>query len=266
MAVTMTVVPYARAAGLASAFLGGPPVATGRGRRRAVRRPRWSCAGSAAPWPSRPAWSPAAWSSRSARRRLGRLHRRRPRRRRRGGRDRRPGRDERPMVTGTPAARPPPPRHRGRSTASASRRRRFIRWPPSDGYGGGGASLLPGRSPRRGRPTPLAGIALGAGAGARCAGPSARRRRRSWPPRWPWPGGCSADSAIAVGAALDRGDLEQARALLPTLVGRDPSALDASEVARAVVESVAENTVDAVLAPACWAAALGRPACWPTGP
>src|SRR5204863_6463621 len=42
-------------------------------------------------------------------------------------------------------------------------------------------------------------------------------------------------------------------------VGRDPSELDESGVARAVVESVAENTVDAVVAPACWAAVFGAP-------
>jgi adenosylcobinamide-phosphate synthase len=60
-----------------------------------------------------------------------------------------------------------------------------------------------------------------------------------------------------VGDALARGDLDGARELLPSLVGRDPSTLDEAEVARAVVESVAENTVDAVVAPALWAAALG---------
>jgi adenosylcobinamide-phosphate synthase len=68
-----------------------------------------------------------------------------------------------------------------------------------------------------------------------------------------------ADTAAQIGAALDRHDLDTARSLLPSLVGRDPSGLDASGVARAVVESVAENTVDAVVAPACWAAALGAP-------
>ena len=64
-------------------------------------------------------------------------------------------------------------------------------------------------------------------------------------------------SALAVGRALEAGDLLQARALLPTLVGRDPSELDAAEISRAVVESVAENTVDAVTAPALWAAVAG---------
>jgi len=65
------------------------------------------------------------------------------------------------------------------------------------------------------------------------------------------------DAATYVGAALGAGDLPRARALLPALVGREPAALDAKEVARAVVESVAENTVDAVVAPALWAAVLG---------
>ena len=67
------------------------------------------------------------------------------------------------------------------------------------------------------------------------------------------------DAALAVGAALSSGDLEGARSLLPALVGRDPSDLDEKEVARAAVESVAENTVDAVVAPALWAVAGGAP-------
>lgn len=66
-------------------------------------------------------------------------------------------------------------------------------------------------------------------------------------------------SALAVADALDGGDLDGAKALLPALVGRDPSALDASGVAAAAVESVAENTVDAVVAPAWWGALLGAP-------
>lgn len=67
------------------------------------------------------------------------------------------------------------------------------------------------------------------------------------------------DAATAVGAALADGDIDRARSLLPNLVGRDPAALDAGEVCRAVVESVAENTVDAVVAPALWAALAGAP-------
>jgi adenosylcobinamide-phosphate synthase len=66
-------------------------------------------------------------------------------------------------------------------------------------------------------------------------------------------------TAMRVGAALERGDLPGARAQLPALVGRDPARLDEFGVAAAVVESVAENTVDAVVAPALWAAAGGAP-------
>jgi adenosylcobinamide-phosphate synthase len=65
------------------------------------------------------------------------------------------------------------------------------------------------------------------------------------------------DAARAVGAALDAGDLAAARAQLPALVGRDPSGLDEAAIARAVVESVAENTTDAVVAPALWTVAAG---------
>jgi adenosylcobinamide-phosphate synthase len=66
-------------------------------------------------------------------------------------------------------------------------------------------------------------------------------------------------AALGVGAALEAGDLDRARELLPALVGRDPAALDEKEIARAVIESVAENTVDAVVAPAFWAAVAGAP-------
>jgi adenosylcobinamide-phosphate synthase len=65
------------------------------------------------------------------------------------------------------------------------------------------------------------------------------------------------EAALAVGLALEAGDLARARTALPALVGRDPSGLDEAEIARAAVESVAENTVDAVVAPALWTAAFG---------
>jgi adenosylcobinamide-phosphate synthase len=63
--------------------------------------------------------------------------------------------------------------------------------------------------------------------------------------------------ALRLRDALEAGDLDGARALAPTLVGRDPSNLGAAELARAAVESVAENTSDAVVAPLFWMAALG---------
>lgn len=65
------------------------------------------------------------------------------------------------------------------------------------------------------------------------------------------------DAARDVSDALLRGELERARELLPTLVGRNSSDLDEGEIARATVESVAENTVDAIVAPALWAALAG---------
>lgn len=67
------------------------------------------------------------------------------------------------------------------------------------------------------------------------------------------------EAALDVAEPLASGDLGRARSRLPSLVGRDPSMLNASEVARAVVESVAENTTDAVVAPAFWALLAGAP-------
>jgi adenosylcobinamide-phosphate synthase len=65
--------------------------------------------------------------------------------------------------------------------------------------------------------------------------------------------------AMAMAAALDGADLTAARERLPNLCGRDPSMLDEKELARATVESVAENTSDAVVAPLFWGAAAGLP-------
>ncbi len=54
-------------------------------------------------------------------------------------------------------------------------------------------------------------------------------------------------------------DLDGARALLPSLCGRDPESLDSAGLARAACESVAENTSDAHVAPLLWAAIAGVP-------
>jgi adenosylcobinamide-phosphate synthase len=59
--------------------------------------------------------------------------------------------------------------------------------------------------------------------------------------------------------ALEKNDLPTARNVLPSLCGRDPSELDAVEITRAVIESVAENTSDAVVAPLLWGALAGLP-------
>ncbi|MFF8946264.1 cobalamin biosynthesis protein [Streptomyces sp. NPDC014864] len=77
---------------------------------------------------------------------------------------------------------------------------------------------------------------------------------------WSVLGGTSlAREARTVGRALAAGDVEAARARLPHLCGRDPEALDADGIARAVVESVAENTSDAVVGALTWGAVAGVP-------
>ncbi|MFJ6081718.1 cobalamin biosynthesis protein [Streptomyces sp. NPDC092369] len=77
---------------------------------------------------------------------------------------------------------------------------------------------------------------------------------------WAVVGGTSlAREAGVIGRALEAGDIEGARARLPHLCGRDPQALDADGIARAVVESVAENTSDAVVGALVWGAVAGVP-------
>lgn len=68
-----------------------------------------------------------------------------------------------------------------------------------------------------------------------------------------------AAEGTSMGRSLDAGDVEAARKRLPNLCGRDPQALDATALARATVESVAENTSDAVVAPLFWGALFGVP-------
>jgi adenosylcobinamide-phosphate synthase len=58
---------------------------------------------------------------------------------------------------------------------------------------------------------------------------------------------------------VDGDDVDGARVLLPSLCGRDPAALDAEGLTRAALESVAENTSDAAVAPLCWGALGGVP-------
>jgi len=65
--------------------------------------------------------------------------------------------------------------------------------------------------------------------------------------------------ADALADSLEAGDLPAARERITHLCGRDPAALDESELARATVESVAENTSDAVVAPLVWGAVAGLP-------
>jgi adenosylcobinamide-phosphate synthase len=74
-------------------------------------------------------------------------------------------------------------------------------------------------------------------------------------------GGTSlARTGLAMGDLLSRDDIAGARRLLPSLCGRDPARLDAAGLTRAAVESVAENTSDAHVAPLLWATVGGVPA------
>lgn len=65
--------------------------------------------------------------------------------------------------------------------------------------------------------------------------------------------------AAAIADRLSVGDLDGARSLLPSLCGRDPESLDAPGIVRATIESLAENTSDAVVAPLLWGAVAGLP-------
>jgi adenosylcobinamide-phosphate synthase len=63
--------------------------------------------------------------------------------------------------------------------------------------------------------------------------------------------------ARRLGRSLEARDLDAARAALPSLCGRDPAALDTAGLSRATVESVAENTADAVVGALFWGAVAG---------
>ena len=66
------------------------------------------------------------------------------------------------------------------------------------------------------------------------------------------------DHVLAVHDALGR-SLPEARHAVSMIVGRDPSQLDESGIAKAALESLAENTSDGIVAPALWYALLGLP-------
>ena len=63
----------------------------------------------------------------------------------------------------------------------------------------------------------------------------------------------------AVGEGLGYGGLPEGRKQGSHIVGRDPEALDGAGVARAAIESLAENFSDGVTAPAVWCAVFGLP-------
>ncbi|MGW1817603.1 cobalamin biosynthesis protein [Streptomyces sp. NPDC002125] len=133
----------------------------------------------------------------------------------------------------------------GRAAAAAESRL----WRDHRGWGAlhtlvcaGGAAGAAALASRAVRDRPAAAVALTAAA------------------TWSVVGGTSLGrEARAIGGALAAGDIEKARERLPHLCGRDPQALDGHQIARAVVESVAENTSDAVVGALVWGALGGVP-------
>jgi adenosylcobinamide-phosphate synthase len=67
------------------------------------------------------------------------------------------------------------------------------------------------------------------------------------------------DHVRRVADALEKDGLPAAREAVSHIVGRDPEVLDEAGVARAAIESLAENFSDGIVAPAFWLAAAGLP-------
>jgi adenosylcobinamide-phosphate synthase len=163
------------------------------------------------------------------------------------------------------------------------------RWPLAAGLAAGVALDALLGDPRRGHPVAAFGRAAaaleardyadsrprGAAHAAACvlaaAAPAAllHRRMRARPPLeaaavalavWAVTGARSLHhEAERIMVSLAGNDIRSAREALPSLCGRDPARLDATEIARAVIESVAENTSDAIVAPLLWGAVAGLP-------
>ncbi|MFE3326237.1 cobalamin biosynthesis protein [Streptomyces sp. NPDC059176] len=109
-------------------------------------------------------------------------------------------------------------------------------------------------------------VCAGGAVGAAALAVRATRRSRSASlaltaaATWAVVGGTSLGrEARAIGELLAAGNVEAARERLPHLCGRDPQSLDGPGIARAVVESVAENTSDAVVGALVWGAVGGVP-------
>ena len=60
---------------------------------------------------------------------------------------------------------------------------------------------------------------------------------------------CLKDESTKIYKVLKTGDIEKSRVQLSYIVGRDTTHLNEKEIVRATVETVAENTVDGIIAP-----------------
>lgn len=70
---------------------------------------------------------------------------------------------------------------------------------------------------------------------------------------------CLKDESMKVYHKLAKGDIPGARHMLSMIVGRDTERLQADSIARAAVETVAENTSDGVIAPLLFMTVGGAP-------
>lgn len=70
---------------------------------------------------------------------------------------------------------------------------------------------------------------------------------------------CLKDEAVKIYNVLKTGDIEKARIQVSYIVGRDTTQLNEGEIIRATVETVAENTVDGIIAPMFFAFIGGAP-------
>lgn len=135
------------------------------------------------------------------------------------------------------------------------------------------AAVLEQRASRGAPPVELAGgaaltmLSLTAAWGAACGATAALTRApaipgllaEAWLLKTTLSRRALAEAAGAVQQALARSDLAAARAGLRSLVSREAANLDASLVAAAAIESVAENASDALVAPALAYLAFGLP-------
>lgn len=140
------------------------------------------------------------------------------------------------------------------------------RWHPVAGFGRVAAAVesrtyADGRTPGVVHEIVLVGSAVGLGVAlTRLARHPLAGTLTTAAATWAVLGGRSlAREADAVAAHLSAGDLAAARRQVSHLVSRDPESLDADGVARAALESVAENSSDAVVAPLFWGAVAGIP-------
>lgn len=134
------------------------------------------------------------------------------------------------------------------------------RWHPVAGIGRvAGAVERRAWAPRRSRGAGVTGLLVGAvGVGAELLARRMGRRVVLALVTWAALGGRSLRrEAVRVAALAQDGNLPEARRELRTLCGRDAAALDGDGIARAVVESVAENTSDAVVGALLWGTVAG---------